>query len=89
MINRSPKRIGGSVVLILGGRQTEVLWAVSGVFAAVISCNHYDNHVELFHTFPTSTYALDSELYFRRYRCLNPVLLLSKKKQIFQVGEQQ
>jgi hypothetical protein len=62
LINRSPKRIGGSVVLILGGRRTTVLWAVSGVFAVVISCNHYDNHVELCHTFPTSTYALDSEL---------------------------
>jgi hypothetical protein len=55
-------RIGGNSVLILGGRRTEVLWAVSGVFAAVISCNHYDNHVELCHTFLTSTYALDSEL---------------------------
>jgi hypothetical protein len=26
-----------------------------------------------------STYALDSELYFGRYRCLNPGMLLSKK----------
>jgi hypothetical protein len=62
LINCSRKRIGGSAVLILGGRRTEVLWTVSGVFAAVISYNHYDNHVEICHTFPTSTYALDSEL---------------------------
>jgi hypothetical protein len=48
-------------------------------FSWVISGDQWDNFVELFHTFPTSTYALDSELYFKRYRCLNPGMLLSKK----------
>jgi hypothetical protein len=49
----------------------EFLWAISG--------DQWENHVELFHTISTSTYALDSELYFRSYRCLNPGMLLSKK----------
>jgi hypothetical protein len=62
-----------------GGR-TAVVLAVSGDFSWVISDNQYDNNVELCHTFPTSTYALDSELYFRRYRCLNPGMLLSKNR---------
>ena len=62
--------------------------AVSGDFSGVISVNQYENHVGLFLIFPTSTYALKSELYFKSYRCLNPGMLLSKK-QIFQVGEQQ
>jgi hypothetical protein len=62
-----------------GGR-TSVVLAVSGDFSWVISDNQYDNHVDLCHTFPTSTYALDSELYFRRYRCLNPGMLLSKNR---------
>ena len=31
-------------------------------FCGLISENQWDNHVELCHTFPTSTYALDSEL---------------------------
>jgi hypothetical protein len=61
------------------GRTTVVL-SVSGDFSWVISGNQYDNHVELCHTFPTSTYSLDSELYFRRYRCLNPARLLSKNR---------
>jgi hypothetical protein len=61
----------------VGGRTTVVL-EVSGNFSCVIGGNQWDNHVELFHTFSTSTYALDSELYFRRYRCLNPGMLLSK-----------
>jgi hypothetical protein len=52
---------------------------VSADFSWVIGDNQYDNHVELCHIFRTSTYALDSELYFRRYRCLNPGMLLSKK----------
>jgi hypothetical protein len=47
-------------------------------FSWVISGNQWVNLVELCHTFPTSTYALDSELYFRRYRCLSPGRLLSK-----------
>jgi hypothetical protein len=42
--------------------------------------NQWDNHVELCHTFPTSTYALDLELYFKRYRCLNPGMSLPKRK---------
>jgi hypothetical protein len=35
---------------------------ISGNFRGLISENQWDNHVELCHTFPTSTYALDSEL---------------------------
>jgi hypothetical protein len=62
-----------------GGRIAVVL-AVSGDFSWVISDNKYDNHVEICHTFPTSTYALDSELYFRGYLCLNPGMLLSKNR---------
>jgi hypothetical protein len=69
--------------------RTLVVLAVSGNFSWAISGNQWKNHVELCHTFLTSTYALDSELYFRRYRCLNPSMLLSKKKQILQVDEQQ
>jgi hypothetical protein len=45
-----------------------------------ISDNQYENHVELCHTFPTSTYALDSELYFKRYHCLNLGMSLPKRK---------
>jgi hypothetical protein len=62
-----------------GGRTT-VVFAVSGDFSCVISDNQYDNHVDLCHTFSTSTYTLDSKLYFRRYRCLNPGMLLSKNR---------
>jgi hypothetical protein len=62
----------------LGGR-TAVVLAVSGNFSWVISDNQYDNHVELCLIFPMSIYALDSELYFKRYRCLNPGMLLPKK----------
>jgi hypothetical protein len=62
----------------VGGR-TAVALAVSEDFSWEISDNKYDNHVELCHTFLTSTYALDSELYFRRYRYLNPGMWLSKK----------
>ena len=56
--------------------------AVSGDFSGVISVNQYENHVGLFLIFPTSTYALKSELYFKSYRCLNPrmSLLKSEKK---------
>jgi hypothetical protein len=61
------------------GGQTAVVLAVSGNVSWVFSGNQWENHVELCHTFPTSTYALDSELYFRRYRCLNQGMLLSKK----------
>jgi hypothetical protein len=57
------------------GRTTVVL-GISGNFSWAISGDQWKNHVELFHTFPTSTYALDSEFYFRRYRCLNPGMLL-------------
>ena len=45
--------------------------AVSGDVSGVISVNQYENHVGLFLIFPTSTYALKSELYFKSYRCLN------------------
>jgi hypothetical protein len=64
---------------------TAVVLGISGNFRGLISGNQWDNHVELCHTFPTSTYALDSELYFRRYHCLNPDMLLSKKTD-FSVG---
>jgi hypothetical protein len=46
---------------LVGGRTTVVL-AVSGNFSWVISDKQYENYVELFHTFPTSTYALNLEL---------------------------
>jgi hypothetical protein len=67
----------GAVQNLFGGRTTIVL-LVSGDFSGVISGKHCKNHVELCHIFPTSTYALNSEVYFRRYRCLNPARLLSK-----------
>jgi hypothetical protein len=46
---------------LVGGRTTVVL-GISGNFSWAISGDQWDNHVELCHTFPTSTYALDSEL---------------------------
>jgi hypothetical protein len=61
-----------------GGRTAAVL-AVSVDVSWVISVNNYENHVGLCLTFPTSTYALDSELYFKSYRCLNPGMLLPKR----------
>jgi hypothetical protein len=61
-----------------GGRTAAVL-AVSGDVSWVISVNHYENHVGLCLTFPTSTYVLDSELYFKSYRCLNPGMSLPKR----------
>jgi hypothetical protein len=64
---------------LVGGR-TAVVLVISGNFSWVISVYQLENHVEFCHTFPTSTYALDSELYFSRYRCLNPGMLLSKKQ---------
>jgi hypothetical protein len=63
----------------VGGR-TAVVLVVSGNFFWVISGNQWENHVELFHTFPMSTYALDSKLYFKKYRSLNPGMLLSKNR---------
>jgi hypothetical protein len=45
----------------VGGR-TAVVLAVSGKFSWVISDKQYENYVNLCHTFPTSTYALNSEL---------------------------
>ena len=71
----------------MGGR-TAVVLGISGNFSWEIGGNQWENHVELYHTFPTNTCMLDSELYFKRYRCLNPDMLLSKKTD-FQVGEQQ
>jgi hypothetical protein len=59
--------------------RTTVVVAVFGDFSWKYSGNQYENHVELCHTFPTGTYALNLELYFKRYRCLNPGMLLSKK----------
>jgi hypothetical protein len=63
---------------LVGGR-TAVVLVISGKFSWAISGDQWENHVELCHTFPMSIYALDSELYFRSYRCLNPSMLLSKK----------
>jgi hypothetical protein len=63
---------------LVGGR-TSVVLVISGNFSWAICGNKWENHVELCHTFPMSTYALDLELYFRSYRCLNPGMLLSKK----------
>jgi hypothetical protein len=57
----------GAIQNFVGGRTSLVL-LVSGDFSGVISGTHCENHVELCHIFPTSTYALDSEEYFRRYR---------------------
>jgi hypothetical protein len=37
-------------------------------------------NVRLCLIFPMSTYALDLELYFKRYRCLNPGMSLSKRQ---------
>jgi hypothetical protein len=57
-----PMRIGiGAVQIFVGGR-TAVVLGISGDFSWEISDNPYENHVDLCHTFPTSTYALDSEL---------------------------
>jgi hypothetical protein len=64
---------------ISAGERTAVVLVISGNFSWVISGDQWENHIELCHTFPTSTYALDSELYFRRYRGLNPGMWLSKK----------
>jgi hypothetical protein len=75
-----PIRIGRGVVQNFCGWRTAAVLVVSGDFSWVISGNQWKNHVELCHTFSTSTYALDSELYFRRYRCLNPARLLSKNR---------
>jgi hypothetical protein len=46
---------------LVGGR-TAVVLGISGTFSWAISGDQWENHVELCHTFPTSTYALDSEL---------------------------
>jgi hypothetical protein len=62
-----------------GGR-TAVVLAVSENFSWVISDNQYENHVGPCLIFPTSTYALDLELYFKRYCCLNPGMSLPKRK---------
>jgi hypothetical protein len=47
---------------ILGGGRTSNVLAVSGHFSWEINGNQFGNHVELWHTFPTSIYALNSEL---------------------------
>jgi hypothetical protein len=41
---------------------TAVVLGILENFHGLISGNQCDNHVELYHTFPTITYALDSEL---------------------------
>jgi hypothetical protein len=47
---------------ISAGGRTAVVLALSGDFSWEIRVNQYENHVKLRHTFPTSTYAFDSEL---------------------------
>jgi hypothetical protein len=64
---------------LVGGRTTVVL-GISGNLSWAISVNQYDNHVGLCLIFPMSTYALDLEIYFKRYRCLNPGMSLSKRQ---------
>jgi hypothetical protein len=44
------------------GGWTAVVLGISGNFLRLISGKQWDNHVEICHTFPMSTYALDSEL---------------------------
>jgi hypothetical protein len=46
---------------LVGGR-TAVVLEISRNFSWAISGDQWENHVELCHNFPTSTYALDSEL---------------------------
>ena len=46
---------------LVGGR-TAVVLVISENFSWTISRDQWENHVELCHTFPTSTYALDLEL---------------------------
>jgi hypothetical protein len=46
---------------LVGGR-TAIVLAVSVNFLWVINGDQWENHVDLCHTFPTSTYSLDSEL---------------------------
>jgi hypothetical protein len=47
---------------ILGGGRTAAVLVVSGHFSWRINGNQFGNHVELWHTFPTSIYALNLEL---------------------------
>ena len=47
---------------ILGGGRTTAALVVSGHFSWEINGNQFGNHVELWHTFPTSIYALNLEL---------------------------
>jgi hypothetical protein len=62
------------------GGWTAVVLAVSGNFSWVISINQYGNHVWVCLIFPMTTYALDLKLYFKRYRCLNLGMSLSKRE---------
>jgi hypothetical protein len=52
---------------------------VSGYFSWRIKGNQFENHVELWHTFTTSIYALNLELYIKSYHHLNPGMWLSEK----------
>jgi hypothetical protein len=71
-------RFGRGVVQNFVGGRIAVVLLVSRDFSWVISGNNCENHVELCHIFPKSTYALDSEVYFRRYHILISPKLLSK-----------
>jgi hypothetical protein len=55
-------RIGRGAVQKFCEWVTAVVLVISRNFLGLISGNQWDNHLELYHTFPTSTYALDSEL---------------------------
>jgi hypothetical protein len=48
-------RFGRDVVQNFVGGRTAVVLLISGTFLGVIGGNHYENHVELCHTFPKST----------------------------------
>jgi hypothetical protein len=58
-----PMRIGRGAVQKFCGRANSSSSSDFWDFSWVISDNQYENHVEPCHTFPMSTYALDSELY--------------------------
>jgi hypothetical protein len=71
-------RFGRGVLQNFVGGRTTVVLLVFGDFSWIISGNHYENHVELCHIFPKSTYGLNLEVYFTRYHILISPRLLSK-----------
>jgi hypothetical protein len=55
-------RFGRRVVQNFRGERTAAVLVVSGHFSWEINGNQFGNHVELWHTFPTSIYTLNLEL---------------------------